>query len=58
LVNFNADHNDFDYVENYFNLKDALENVLGRSVDLLEEKALKNRFFIANVNRTKKLIYG
>jgi hypothetical protein len=58
LVNFNADYKDMDYVENYFNLKDALESLLGRPVDLLEEKGLKNRFFIANMNRTKRLIYG
>jgi predicted nucleotidyltransferase len=58
LVNFNADHSDYDYVENYFGLKDSLENLLGREVDLLEEKGLKNKYFIQEVNRTKQLIYG
>jgi predicted nucleotidyltransferase len=58
LVNFNADHSDYDYVENYFGLKDGLENLLGREVDLLEEKGLKNKYFIQEVNRTKQLIYG
>lgn len=59
LVNFESiDHDTFDYVDNYFGLRDALELLFHRKVDLIEEKALRNKFFIANVNRTKKLIYG
>ena len=59
LVNFEAiDHDKFDYVSNYFGLRDALEHLLGRKVDLIEEKGLRNKYFIANVNRTKQMIYG
>ena len=47
-----------DYGDNYFNLKFSLENIFKRSVDLLEEKALKNPYFIKAVNQRKKLIYG
>lgn len=58
LVNFATDHSDNDYVVNYFGLKDSLEELLGRNVDLLEEKGLRNKYFIENVNKTKRLIYG
>ena len=59
LVDFEpVDHNTFDYVGNYFGLRDALERLFGRKVDLIEEKGLRNKYFIANVNRTKQLIYG
>lgn len=59
LVDFEpVDYNKFDYVSNYFDLKDALENLFKRKVDLIEEKGLRNKYLIANVNRTKRLIYG
>ena len=59
LVDFESiDHDKFDYVSNYFGLRDALEMLLGRRVDLIEEKGLRNKYFIANVNRTKQVIYG
>ena len=48
----------FDYFQNYWDFHESLENLFGREVDLVEEAALRNRFFIANVNRTKQLIYG
>lgn len=47
-----------DYVSNYFGLRDALEILLGRRIDLIEEKGLRNRFLIDVVNRTKQTIYG
>lgn len=59
LVDFKPiDHDKFDYVSNYFGLRDALELLFNRKVDLIEEKGLRNKYFIANVNRTKQLIYG
>lgn len=59
LVNFyTTDHEKWDYVSNYFDFQEALEKVLGRKVDLVVEKGLKNKYFIQNVNRTKHLIYG
>lgn len=58
LVDFEPiDHSTFDYVTNYFNLRDALESMFNRKVDLIEAKALRNKYFIANINRTKQLIY-
>lgn len=59
LVEFEPfDHEKEDYVRNYFDLRDALETLFCHKVDLIEEKGLRNKYFIANVNRTKQLIYG
>lgn len=59
LVNFDtANHEEWDYVSNYFDFQESLESLLGRKVDLVVEKGLKNRYFIRNVNRTKRMIYG
>ena len=59
LVNFDTtDHEKWDYVTNYFDFRDALEKLFGRKVDLIEEGGLRNKYFIANVNRTKLMIYG
>lgn len=59
LVDFGSiDHDKFDYVDNYFGFRDALENLFNRKVDLIEEKGLRNKYLIANINRTKRLIYG
>lgn len=46
------------YAENYFKLKFSLEKLLNRKIDLLEEKALKNKYFIENINNLKYQIYG
>ena len=34
-----------DYADNYFDLKFSLQDIFNRSVDLLEEQALKNPYF-------------
>ena len=50
--------NVLEYGDNYYDLKFSLENIFKRNVDLLEEKALKNPYFIKTLNHNKKLIYG
>ena len=53
------DSNDpLDYADNYFSLKFALQELLKRSIDLLESKALKNPYIIKNIDRSKSLLYG
>ena len=47
-----------EYADNYFALKFALEKIFRRDVDLLEEKGLKNPYFIDNIKTQKRLIYG
>ncbi len=46
------------YAENYFNFKFELEDLLKRKIDLLEKKALKNKYFNDNINTSKQQIYG
>lgn len=59
LIDFEQlDPDKFDYVTNFFDLQDSLEALLKRKVDLVIGSALRNRFFINNVNRTKQVIYG
>lgn len=48
----------FKYTDLYFNLKSKLEEILNRQVDLLEERAIKNRIFRQQLDHTKVKIYG
>ncbi|HAY72130.1 MAG TPA: nucleotidyltransferase [Saprospirales bacterium] len=47
----------FKYTDLYFDLKERLEILLQRQIDLIEERAIKNRFFRQELDRTKILIY-
>lgn len=46
------------YSDSYFKIKEQLEAIFNRHVDLLEQKALKNPFLKKEIDRTKILIYG
>jgi predicted nucleotidyltransferase len=48
----------FKYTDLYFNLKEKLEDILKRQVDLLEERAIRNRIFRQQLDNTKVKIYG
>jgi uncharacterized protein len=53
------DSNDpLDYADNYFNLKFALEELLNRQIDLLENKAIKNPYLRENIDNSKTLLYA
>ena len=41
-----------------WDLQYELESLLSRKVDLLTSRALKNKYFIKEVDATKELIYG
>jgi uncharacterized protein len=56
MVDFKID-DPFEYSDNYFDLKFALESILKRPIDLLEKKALKNSFLKESINKSKVLIY-
>jgi len=45
------------YGENYFALKESLQNILSRNVDLLEFKALKEGKFLNLIDSQKQLVY-
>jgi len=47
----------FVYAENYFDLKFSLEELLKRPVDLLEQKAIQNKYLLQSINKSKRLIY-
>jgi len=46
------------YTEKYFNLKFQLEDIFKRPVDLLELRAIKNRFLRTEIDKTKVQLYG
>ncbi len=48
----------YDYAGNYFDLKFALEDLLNRDVDLLEDRAIKNPYLRKSIDATKRLVYG
>jgi len=52
------DNDPISYSNKYFNLKFQLEKILNRQIDLLELKALRNRFIKREIDRTKVEIYG
>lgn len=59
LVDFEpTDHDTFDYVGNYFGLRDALERLFNRTVDLIEYGSNLNPIFKALVDKKKRVIYG
>ena len=43
------------YADNYFDFKFSLQDILKRPIDLIEEKAIKNPYFIQAVNNQRKL---
>ncbi len=47
-----------DSASNFFGFQDALEILLRRKIDLTDESAVRNPFFRAELNETRKLIYG
>jgi len=46
------------WLAHYFDLQAALAELFGRPVDLVMAGALKNPFFIREVNRTRRLLYA
>lgn len=46
-----------DYFDNYMDLKEKLEQLFNRPVDLVENQAIRNPIFRRVVDREKQLIY-
>lgn len=67
---FDPQHSDVDFVvdfteqhplgafEQYFGFKEALEQLFERSVDLVEEKAIRNPYFRQAIAQDRMMIYG
>jgi predicted nucleotidyltransferase len=56
IVDFNTS-DPLDYAESYFALKFSLEDLLKHPIDLLEQKAISNKYLLQNIESSKKLIY-
>ena len=50
--------NPLEYADCYFNLKFALQDLLKRPVDLLENKAIRNNYLRQEIDNSKQLIYA
>ncbi|MBW6482918.1 MAG: nucleotidyltransferase domain-containing protein [Vicingaceae bacterium] len=60
-IDFMVDFNENDpikYTDLYFQLKDKLEQILRRQIDLIEERGIKNSFFKKEIDESKVVIYG
>ncbi|AGM03430.1 nucleotidyltransferase domain-containing protein [Amycolatopsis keratiniphila] len=57
LVEFDAGPG-FDYFGTYFDLKEGLERVLGRPVDLVSVTSIRNPFFKQRVLESRELLYA
>ena len=53
-----APEGDPDLFSRYFGLKEALERLFGRTVDLVMVGALRNSHFIKVVNQTRQPVYA
>ena len=57
VVDF-TDVDERDYAGNYLEMQEALQNLLGREIDLLENKAIRNSILLQTINDSKQVIYG
>jgi len=48
----------YEYADNYFDFKFALEKILKRNIDLLEDKAISNPYLRKSIDSSKQLLYG
>ena len=57
LVAFEDGLDLFEYADRYWALDEELPKILGRPVDLLTERQLRNPYFIKVLNRTRTPLY-
>lgn len=53
-----GDQDPFQLIDAYFGLLDELRALLGSNVDLVMSDAIKNRYILAEVERTKLVLYA
>lgn len=58
LINFHDNLDPLEKGELWWNLHDALRDILNREVDLIAESSLKNPYLIREIDNTKVKIYG
>jgi len=47
-----------DFADNFFDFIHEIEAVIGRKVDMVVNKSIKNRFFRAEVDENRKLLWS
>ena len=47
-----------DYANNFFDFIHSIEKIIGRKVDMIVDKSIKNKFFRQEIDETKKLIWS
>lgn len=57
LVEFEP-QSDLPPLEEFFGFQADLSRLLERSVDLVEERAVSNPYVLANINRTREVVYA
>jgi hypothetical protein len=45
-------------LEQFFGLARAMEELLGRNIDLVEAAAVENPYVLASIDRSREVIYG
>ena len=57
IVEFDPD-TDHSPLEQFFGLLDAMTEVLGRPVDLIENQEFRNPYLAASINESRELLYA
>nr|WP_294862468.1 nucleotidyltransferase domain-containing protein [uncultured Fluviicola sp.] len=58
LVQFSDEIEVLNYADNYFSFLEKLENLIGRKIDLVSRKSLRNPILIAEIDRSKVDLYA
>lgn len=58
LVEFDRGHPDALSLATYFGLKDSLEALFGRPVDLVEPRAVENPYLKASIDRSREPVFA
>jgi predicted nucleotidyltransferase len=57
-VQFSDDLDILDYADNYFSYLEKLETLMGRKIDLVTKKSLRNSVLIQEIEQTKVELYA
>ena len=58
LVEFDRSHPEAMTLHTYLGLKDSLEALLGRPVDLVEPEGVRNPYIKASIERSREPVFG
>lgn len=58
LIQFSDEIDVLDYADNYFSLKEKMETLIGKKIDLISKKSLKNPILIEEIDRSKIDLYA